>query len=169
MVHLRHWITTKDIIDPKIVAKLTYIHRNPFMPPGLITPIFERLVDELSLGTILVNGLSLTAPIVLYNDVEVDGEILDFFDIRTTDGPVFPLYTYENKDDRIIFVRNGFFKVKDIVTLPTTDEQKVFLDFLFDSEGFYVENLGPVSVFPSDVYTFTSVKFQSMRMAWYAL
>ena len=143
----------KRIIDPKIIKRLTYYHKDEDLPSGLTTSTFEALAD----------GLSLTTPIRFLNDGNIPGlsTPADFFDIRTMAKNISALYTYEDKDDRIIFVRNGG-------TLPTTPEQEAFLDFLFDDEGFYVENLGPITGFLNDIYTFTSVKNPSMRLAWYA-
>lgn len=138
----------KEIINPRVVRRMVYFHRDRDLPSGLTTESFEALYDEAGFATFQ-----------FYNDfVFQSGNIADLFWLGLPTGLV--VYTYDDRDDRIVFATSSR---PDALT----NEQNAFLDFLFDDEGFYVENLGAVTRFSNHVYTFTSVKDPSIRVAFY--
>ena len=143
----------KRIIDPSIVGRLGYFHLDGDIPRGLTTPKFEALYEA-------ANMLGFS----FYNDLPFGEGTIDYFFIATEQGNVRALYTYDDLDDRIIFNFDGF---RDDGSAPTTQGQVDLLNFLFDEEGFYVENLGRVTRFSNHVYTFTSVSDPSVRIAFY--
>ena len=160
----------KQIIDPTIVSRLVYFHRDDDLPEGLTTSGFEALYEAARVTTTRNPNGGFSFRFAFYNDLDWDGTPRDVFLIPTDDGNIRSLYTYDNQSDRIVFIHNGYLRNSDGDLLsPTRDRHREMLDFLFDDEGFYVENLGSVTQFTSHIYTFTSVKNPSIRVAFYNL
>jgi len=156
----------KDFLDPTLTSGLTFWYKDEDLEEGLTTLSFDAIVEELiPLGFNAYFGL-----VVQDTNRDLADYILLFGTASVSNGAVRALLTYEDKGDRLVIKRTGEYTDEDSSIKPAnanTAQFKEFMDFLTDPQGFYVENLGKITAFENQIFTFTSVRDPSIRFALY--